>query len=193
MKSNKILFTFIFLFSFILSVSAYSQCGKERWDVKTLADPEVADIVKTPELTSVANLRKEKVKKITGDNSRQGIEFKTFELLCYIKFYFKEDDKDYHVVICDQLNKKLTMIAEVPDPDNCPEVPKKFADEFRKIRKFLEDHKTKNDNKGRHLIDSKILFRITGVAFIDFPHNQTGRAPNSIEIHPILKIEEFEQ
>ena len=29
---------------------------------------------------------------------------------------------------------------------------------------------------------------ITGVAFVDPPHGQTGRAPNGMEIHPILNI-----
>ncbi|HUI37484.1 MAG TPA: hypothetical protein VLZ04_08350 [Gaiellaceae bacterium] len=28
--------------------------------------------------------------------------------------------------------------------------------------------------------------RIVGVVFWDRPHNVTGRAPNSIELHPIL-------
>jgi hypothetical protein len=28
--------------------------------------------------------------------------------------------------------------------------------------------------------------RIVGVAFWDRPHNVTGRAPNAIELHPIL-------
>jgi hypothetical protein len=28
--------------------------------------------------------------------------------------------------------------------------------------------------------------RVTGVAFFDFPHGQTGVAPNAIELHPIL-------
>ena len=27
---------------------------------------------------------------------------------------------------------------------------------------------------------------VTGVAFFDFNHNQTGVAPNAIELHPIL-------
>jgi hypothetical protein len=27
---------------------------------------------------------------------------------------------------------------------------------------------------------------VTGVAFFDFPHGQTGVAPNAIELHPIL-------
>jgi len=29
---------------------------------------------------------------------------------------------------------------------------------------------------------------VTGVAFIDPPHGQTGKAPNNIEFHPILDI-----
>jgi hypothetical protein len=28
--------------------------------------------------------------------------------------------------------------------------------------------------------------KITGVAFVDFKHGQTGVAPNAIELHPIL-------
>ena len=28
--------------------------------------------------------------------------------------------------------------------------------------------------------------RVTGVAFFDFDHGQTGVAPNPIELHPIL-------
>jgi hypothetical protein len=29
---------------------------------------------------------------------------------------------------------------------------------------------------------------ITGVGFFDFPHTQTGAAPNQIELHPVLKV-----
>ena len=28
--------------------------------------------------------------------------------------------------------------------------------------------------------------RVTGVAFFDFKHGQTGVAPNAIELHPVL-------
>lgn len=28
--------------------------------------------------------------------------------------------------------------------------------------------------------------RVTGVAFFDFDHGQTGVAPNAIELHPVL-------
>jgi hypothetical protein len=30
--------------------------------------------------------------------------------------------------------------------------------------------------------------RVTGVAFFDFDHGQTGVAPNAIELHPILRF-----
>jgi hypothetical protein len=29
---------------------------------------------------------------------------------------------------------------------------------------------------------------VTGVAFVDFDHGQTGVAPNAIELHPILAL-----
>jgi len=34
---------------------------------------------------------------------------------------------------------------------------------------------------------------ITGIGFFDRPHKQTGRAPNNIEIHPILSIRFLDQ
>ena len=34
---------------------------------------------------------------------------------------------------------------------------------------------------------------VTGIGFFDRPHNQTGRAPNNIEIHPILSIQFLSQ
>jgi hypothetical protein len=30
--------------------------------------------------------------------------------------------------------------------------------------------------------------RVTGVAFFDFLHGQTGVAPNGIELHPVLSV-----
>jgi hypothetical protein len=30
--------------------------------------------------------------------------------------------------------------------------------------------------------------RVTGVAFFDFDHGQTGVAPNAIELHPMLRF-----
>jgi hypothetical protein len=34
---------------------------------------------------------------------------------------------------------------------------------------------------------------VTGVAFFDFEHGQTGVAPNAIELHPILKFRCFRE
>lgn len=30
--------------------------------------------------------------------------------------------------------------------------------------------------------------RVTGVAFFDYQHGQTGVAPNAIELHPVLEF-----
>ena len=40
--------------------------------------------------------------------------------------------------------------------------------------------------KARGLVRVCARARVTGVAFFDFPHVQTGVAPNAIELHPIL-------
>jgi hypothetical protein len=40
--------------------------------------------------------------------------------------------------------------------------------------------------KARSLVRLCRRAKLTGVAFFDFKHGQTGGAPNAIELHPIL-------
>lgn len=79
-----------------------------------------------------------------------------------------EDDGDLHLVISDGT---YTMIAETPVSD-C----NKEATDFR--RKQMKEARA-----AVRLCDSA---QLTGVAFFDFFHHQTGVAPNEIELHPLL-------
>jgi hypothetical protein len=79
-----------------------------------------------------------------------------------------EDDSDLHLVLQQGGNH---MIAEAPAP---------YCDRRAKPRLHREMAVAR-----RHVrLCSKA--RVTGVAFFDFDHGQTGVAPNAIELHPVL-------
>jgi hypothetical protein len=64
------------------------------------------------------------------------------------------------------------MIAEAPNAPSCTV----NATPYRKRQMAA----------ARRLVRLCVRAVITGVAFWDFPHGQTGVAPNAIELHPIL-------
>ena len=166
-----------------------------RWAVKTLKDPEARNINFEPKKTTVRRLVRIK----TGiypypiESKRHGHEFSTYVVVCRIKSYsIAEEDDDLNLVISDPVHPKDTLIAEVPNPD-CPNVKDSpYAKEFRRVwdefrKSGTRDGKINQDGK-RHGA-RKGLFRLTGVAFVDIPHFQEGRAKNDIELHPVLMIE----
>jgi hypothetical protein len=38
-----------------------------------------------------------------------------------------------------------------------------------------------------------ITIEVVGVGFFDFDHSQTGRAPNNIELHPVLSLTQVQR
>ena len=87
------------------------------------------------------------------------------------------------------------MIAEVPNPD-CPNVKDSpYATEFRRVWDDFRKSGTRDGNinqDGKRHGARKGLYRLTGVAFVDIPHFQEGRAKNDIELHPVLMIERLQ-
>jgi hypothetical protein len=79
-----------------------------------------------------------------------------------------EGDGDMHVLLRSGPNH---MISEAPSPD-CDQ----RATPYWRRRMQV----------ARNLVRRCAKARVTGVAFFDFPHGQTGVAPNAIELHPIL-------
>jgi hypothetical protein len=81
----------------------------------------------------------------------------------------QENDQDFHLVLRDGL---AHMVAESPNAPFCSV----NATAYRK----------KQMAKARDKVKVCAHAPIVGVVFWDRPHNVTGRAPNSIELHPIL-------
>lgn len=80
----------------------------------------------------------------------------------------QEDDRDLHVVLRDG---PAHMVAESPNAPFCTVDATAYRKQMAKARDKM--------SVCAHA-------RIVGVVFWDHPHNVTGRAPNAIELQPIL-------
>jgi hypothetical protein len=92
----------------------------------------------------------------------------------------REDDQDLHLVLFepwDELQPGRSrpdhMIAEVP---------------FLGCTAHAKPYRRRQMRLARREVKMCARARVTGVAFFDFLHGQTGVAPNAIELHPILSF-----
>jgi len=64
-----------------------------------------------------------------------------------------------------------------------------FADGIISVRQTIDQRFQNADQSGAWNDGAGAPVEITGIGFFDPAHKQTGRAPNNIEIHPILSIQ----
>jgi hypothetical protein len=183
------LYKLILIVCFLLFIDrCFAQCGEERWDVKTLSDPDTSlinfdNIIKTT-IHEQASLTKPL--KIKRNLPRRSDETSVYSINCYILGFKREKDMDIHIVIKD-LDSEETMVAELPSPW-CPEVEETSRSKtFNKINEWFLNNIGKPGERYKTL-RKPIPVSITGVGFFDFVHGQKGMAPNGREIHPVLNI-----
>ena len=156
--------------------------GVERWSVKVLTDSLVNTVNFTPKNTSMAHL----VAIVTPSPSTtmpryKPVEDSTYKVTCKITIKKAEADSDYHLVLSNGTN---TLIGEIPNP-NCNSVAlSAYANKFKACKNFIDANIAKGNVSNVNIPP----VTVTGVAFIDPPHGQTGAAPNNLELHPILDI-----
>jgi hypothetical protein len=144
--------------------SAALACGVERWKVKTLQDRPrlLARQVKT-----IAQLiARHRPAHLPA--TRLPFERHVYRVHGSVTKVIPEADSDLHLVFQDGVNH---MIAEAASP-TC----NSNATSARRVQ-------MKNARVSVRVCTNAV---ITGVAFWDFKHGQTGVAPNAIELHPIL-------
>jgi len=196
---NNFTFLFIILFSFTSHFSIAQEnvfkatdddgdnseglrCGgTERWDVKTLTNSKASQVNYTPVITSINSLINIPTTPSTTAPRFTGIEFQSYTITCDITIKKNESDNDYHLVLSDGTH---TMVGEVPDPTCSVAATSAHVNQFIAARNWVNTH------IGTGAVSNVNIppIDITGVAFVDAPHGQTGMAPNCIEIHPILNI-----
>ncbi len=160
-----------------------AQCGVERWSVKTGTDADKALVnLNAPMNTTVTNLRAFPSQTNIPANNRISPEETTLWVITGTLTLFKlESDSDYHMVIQDASGN--TMITEIPAP-TCVGAGSPFLNGITNARAKFDAKFTATTS----FQTANIPVQITGVGMFDFPHGQTGAAPNQIELHPVLDI-----
>jgi len=171
------------------------ECGSERWSVKTASDSTVNKIKKAPVKKTVHWLFN--ATPPTGpkppDERINGLEWRKFKVKAVLVGYKKEaDDHDFHVVIADLNNPDETMIVEFPDIACSGVCESKYKKAIKRARAdFLSsDFITElgNPTSTFKTLTDRVVVEVIGIGFWDFSHHQTGRAPNDIELHPVISF-----
>lgn len=138
-------------------------CGVERWTVKTLQDrPRLLPARSVKISYLVARHRPANI------SARLPFERRVFIVTAAVVLVRPEEDGDLHLVL---RSGRWHMIAEAPSP-SCDA---RASPVYR--------HKMAS---ARNAVRVCTRARVTGIAFFDYDHGQTGVAPNAIELHPII-------
>jgi hypothetical protein len=164
-----------------------TQCGVERWNVKTLADPAAIDVDLQPRATTVHHLVGLRIRHRPGERRVAPVELTTYMLGARLVEYKLEADSDIHLVVADPSSGE-TMIVEFP-ADGCTQgattsqrtnMSRARAQLFRSCGLPPPDPRSTAP-----FVRLRGAATITGVGFLDTVHGQTGVARNGIELHPV--------
>jgi hypothetical protein len=169
------------------------ECGKDRWDVKTLSDPDARAVNLHAQNTTVAALGDEPKPgvPIGGKLSRLVAEHRTYTVRAELvedRFVGRRtEDRDIHLVVADLKRPTQTMVVEMPDPE-CRGVRQspELAEMSAARAGFIERCGLPPKSRFRKLDGAATIM---GVAFFDRIHGKNsprGHAPNGIELHPVL-------
>jgi hypothetical protein len=159
-------------------------CGRDRWPVKTLSDPDRHRIRAEPVFTMVESLAALPRPPHRPHDRRVAPTETT--IFCVEGMIYDiprtQADRDWHIVVAGLEDSTVSLIAEIPDP-RCDRVCSSgFAHLFARARERLEA-------RLRIWTTDTLRVRLAGVGFFDRNHGQYGPAPNFIELHPVLAIE----
>jgi hypothetical protein len=184
MAAGAAMYAFLFAGSGIENRDNDNKCsGTERWDVKVAADERADEIKQRPKVISLEELISYNTDTLAKSGPRTYSETFTYTLKnIFITDAIREDDNDIHLVIED--GHKHTLIAEIPDTNCKVSEDSRFATQIDKSRKtFMRYQDTYR----------QYVFDITGVFFRDKPHGQTGKAPNNVELHPVIALKKVKK
>lgn len=162
------------------------RCGIERWDIKTLQDPGAASVRTSRSVPAkVALMRVWLPPSKIGPTRFAPIETTRYVVRARLVEAKFEADSDIHLVIADPLTGG-TMIVEFPNPGCTLRASAANRKRMTAARTaFIKAEGSPSPSRWKRLSG---LATISGVGFFDFPHGQTGVAPNAIELHPALSF-----
>jgi hypothetical protein len=172
-----------------LQAQACAHCGSERWAVKTLSDRDRAKVDPSPVLTTIGTLGALAMPRHRPEDQRIApTELTTYRIRAVIVGWKGESDQDFHLVVANPQNPLETMIVEVPSPGCAGVCTSGKVREMTRVRQTVLDHLGRVPNGRLTCLDPEPRVTVTGVGFFDRPHSQNGRAPNAIELHPVLDL-----
>jgi hypothetical protein len=134
---------------------ALSQCGTERWSVKTATDDDRHRVDSKPRDVSIRYLRARHTPSYRPPTGRVGpVELTTYRVSARLVEYVREADGDDHLVLADSAGR--TIIAEVPDPSCVAHIsPVKAA--IRTARAARRDHRLQDHQPARRRTRDRLL------------------------------------
>ena len=143
--------------------TSIAACGVERWNIKTLKDRPTLLPAKLVTMRYLVTRRAP----ASLPDTRLPFERHVFTAFARVTLVRPEDDGDFHIV----LQGGSSHMIQAPSP-SCTAGAKPAL---------------RHAMTGAHThVRLCTRAKVTGVAFFDFKHGQTGVAPNAIELHPIL-------
>lgn len=195
LQPTKIVMRVIILLTLLVGVAS-AQCGKERWDVKTLTDTGAHSVNFTEKHSSVSALSRlgRPIIKKWPHAPRGTSERYSYEVTGIVTYLGCEcgakGDKDYHIVLKDPSTGEH-MVCEIPNPDDCSEVgASSKASKYRSARKRVEDlfgPVPKSITKLPKSKQQEVTFH--GVGFWEKKNHGTGHSKNGRELHPVFKVD----
>ena len=161
---------------------ALSDCGTERWSVKTAADDDRQHVVTDPRSASIHFLRTRHTPSLRPQTGRAApVELTTYRVRARLVEYVREADGDYHLVLADRAGR--TIIAEIPDP-RCVAKISPVKEAIKTARARMDAHLSVTS--GFKSSNRRVVVR--GIGFFDYFHGQTGMAPDDLELHPVTAL-----
>lgn len=157
-------------------------CGTESWALKTLSDPAALQVDFRPRTTTVSALAALR-RPAAVETRLRGAEMQAWRIHVRLLWQKLEGDSDVHLVVADPATGR-TMIVELPAA-GCVGAAGARRAQMSAARAALARY---CGAPATSFVRLRGTATIDGVGFFDREHGQRGAAPNSIELHPVLRL-----
>ncbi len=168
-------------------LEANGPCSAGRWPVKSLTDPGASSVELTPSSTTIGalGLLPRPSSGLTDSTARLPAERQVATVMGTLYADHLEADLDIHLVVHDPSDHSASLIAELPDPRCTAKSPPALRALMTAARDaYVRACGPPSGNQGDYFLDGTA--QVTGVRLFDTFVGQFGRAPNAIELHPVL-------